>query len=379
MLPSMGNTTSFWNRFYRAVTAFAAGTIVTINYAAPPSDLLDGSHADVRAVVAMQDAATPGLMAQDGVLGTAVGLDDNGQTSLVVYVDKENPAVDELVKSLPPQIRGIGVSVVRTEKFLALRGKPSGSGTTVSHKAKQSIPIQLGTSGGWRNDLANGFCCAGTLGALIEVNGSRYILSNYHVFEADIVSGGNGLVATDGSYVIQPGLIDVNCSANAAQNVATLKKIYALPGHNVDCSIAQVINGQVDSSGKILEIGTISRTTLTPSLNQGVKKSGRTTGLTTSKITGLNATISVTYENECGGGTAFTKTFTGQVIISNKGSGFLAGGDSGSLMVENAATNPRPVGLLYAGSSTLAVANPINEVLAYIGAALGGQASFVGQ
>ena len=52
---------------------------------------------------------------------------------------------------------------------------------------------------------------------------------------------------------------------------------------------------------------------MTAFLNQAVKKSGRTTGLTHSKITGLNATVSVTYDNECAGGAAFTKTFTGQI------------------------------------------------------------------
>jgi hypothetical protein len=95
-------------------------------------------------------------------------------------------------------------------------------------------------------------------------------------------------------------------------------------------------------------------------------------------VNGLNATISVTYENECAGGTAFTKTFTGQIVISNPNSAFLAGGDSGSLMVEDAATNPRPVGLLYAGSSTSAIANPIGEVLTFIGNQVGGTATMVG-
>ena len=56
----------------------------------------------------------------------------------------------------------------------------------------------------------------------------------------------------------------------------------------------------------------------------------------------------------------------------------LPDGDSGSLMVENVATNPRAVGLLYAGSSTSAIANPINEVLTFIGGKLGGVASMVG-
>jgi hypothetical protein len=94
--------------------------------------------------------------------------------------------------------------------------------------------------------------------------------------------------------------------------------------------------------------------------------------LTRSKVSGLNATISVTYDNECAGGTAFTKTFTGQIVIANKGSKFLAGGDSGSLMVEDIATNPRAVGLLYAGSSTSAIANPIGHVLSFLGATMVG-------
>jgi hypothetical protein len=98
-----------------------------------------------------------------------------------------------------------------------------------------------------------------------------------------------------------------------------------------------------------------------------VKKAGRTTGLTTSTISGLNATISVAYENECAGGAAFTKTFTGQIVIANKRSKFLAGGDSGSLMVQNITTNPRPIGLLFAGSTSTAIANPISSVLSFLG------------
>ena len=101
-----------------------------------------------------------------------------------------------------------------------------------------------------------------------------------------------------------------------------------------------MVAGKVASNGSILEIGTISKTTLTASINQAVKKSGRTTGLSRSSIVGLNATISVTYDNECAGGTAFTKTFTGQIVIGNKASRFLNSGDSGSLMVEDVCFSP---------------------------------------
>jgi len=188
------------------------------------------------------------------------------------------------------------------------------------------------------------------------------------------VNGGNGRTTQNGDPIIQPGLIDVSCNAANAQDVATLADANnaSLPGSNVDAAIAEVIPGMVSSAGEILEVGTISSATAGASIGQRVKKSGRTTGLTRSKIDGLNATVSITYENECAGNTAFTKIFTGQIIIQNRGSKFLAGGDSGSLMVEDASANPRAMGLLFAGSSTLAVANPINDVLSYYNASMVG-------
>jgi uncharacterized protein (AIM24 family) len=68
-------------------------------------------------------------------------------------------------------------------------------------------------------------------------------------------------------------------------------------------------------------------------------------------------------------------SYTGQIVINNlnKGKQFIAGGDSGSLMVEDVATAPRAVGLLFAGSSTSAIANPIGEVLSFLGATMVGQ------
>ena len=364
-------------RFFRASLAIAAVAVAGLASAAPPAGVLDHTHASIRAVMAVQGEVTPALMEVEGILGTAVGLDETDQPALVVYVDRDGGSVAEIVRALPPQIRGTVLKVELTDKFRALARKSPGGGG-VSHTDKQTPPIQLGTSGSWSYDLANGYCCGGTLGSLVEVDRTQYILSNYHVFEADIVNGGNLRVATSGDAIVQPGLIDVNCNAASAQNVATLVKLSSLPNHNVDCSVAQVAPGMVSTDGAILEIGTLSSQTVAAALNQKVKKSGRTTGLTRSSVNGLNGTVSVAYENECAGGAAFTKTFTGQVIIANRASRFLAGGDSGSLMVEDVTTKPRAVGLLYAGSSSLAVANPIDEVLSFIGGELGGTASMVG-
>jgi hypothetical protein len=359
-------------QFLRALVALSAGVLsgfVTLSsFAAPPAGVLDENNANVRAVMAVQKEVTADWMRQPEVLGTAVGLDAAGNTSLVVYVDQDAKNAGEVIRSLPQNLRGVNVRVELTDKFRSM-AKPGGG---TSHTAKQTPPIQLGTSGGWRYDLANGYCCGGTLGSLVLIGGQQHILSNYHVFEADTVSGGNNRVAQTGDPIIQPGLIDINCTAANGQDVATLVKKSSLPGSNVDCSVAQVIPGMVRTDGAILEIGTISSQTVNAALNQAVKKSGRTTGLTRSSVSGLNATISVQYDNECAGGVAFTKTFTGQIVITNRGSRFLNSGDSGSLMVEDVATNPRAVGLLFAGSSSDAIANPIGQVLSFLGATMVG-------
>jgi hypothetical protein len=313
----------------------------------------------VRAVALVQERHTQELMANPGVVGTATTVDENGNLAVMVMTEQPMGA-----GRLPQTLDGVPVVEEVTGKIRAM--------SVADHQVKQTAPISLGTSGGWRYDLANGFCCGGTLGSCVKKGTTQYVLSNYHVLESDIVSGGNGRVAQPGDPVVQPGLIDVNCTAANAQNVASLSGIKSLPSSNVDCAIASVISGQVRTDGSILEVGTISATTVAASVGQAVKKSGRTTGLSRSSITGLNATVSVQYENECAGGVSFTKTFTGQIVVKNRGSRFLNSGDSGSLMVQDVATNPKAVGLLFAGSSTSAIANPIGQVLSFLGATMVG-------
>lgn len=324
--------------------------------------LLSAKNPMVQSVMAIQDRHTARLMADPEIIGTATTLTDDGRLAVMVLA-----ITDKAARGVPTELDGVPVVVHRTDRIVAMRT------TGVSHTAKQTPPIQLGTSGGWRYDLANGYCCGGTLGSLISVGGQKRVLSNYHVLEADIVAGGNSRVATTGDYVIQPGLIDVSCNAANAQNVATLVKTSSLPNSNVDCSSATIISGMVADNGAILEVGTISAQTVAAAVSQKVKKSGRTTGLTRSSVSALNGTVSIAYENECAGGAAFTKTFTGQIMVGNRASKFLAGGDSGSLMVEDLGTNPRAIGLLFAGSSSIAVANPIGEVLSFLGASMVGQ------
>ena len=63
----------------------------------------------------------------------------------------------------------------------------------------------------------------------------------------------------------------------------------------------------------------------------------------------------------------------------NNSSTFSAGGDSGSLIVSNnSPTCHQPVALLFAGSSSSTIGNPIGEVVTKLGTALGASVSFVG-
>jgi hypothetical protein len=341
------------------VTAPDTGTeLATYNLRATP--------AEVAAAIQVQESSTPELMRNAGIVGTAITADEAGRPAIMVLTETAEQAA-----GLPSTLGGYRVVAEVSGKIVAYGGQ-GGTG----HTAKQTPPIQLGTSGGNVNDIANGFCCSGTLGSLVQKGGVQYILSNSHVFAGDVVAGGNGRVAQVGDDVDQPGLVDASCNpatTNIVADVSTLSTLYP-PGStpNVDCSIAQIRSGMVRTDGAILEIGTLSATTQAATVGLAVKKSGRTTGLSRSTISGLNATISVGYETECAG-TAFTKTFTGQIVIANRRSRFLNSGDSGSLMVTDVATNPKAVGLLYAGSSTTAVANPIGAVLSFLGATMVGQ------
>ncbi|HEX8161045.1 MAG TPA: hypothetical protein VF538_04190 [Pyrinomonadaceae bacterium] len=232
-----------------------------------------------------------------------------------------------------------------------------------NHKVRNQ---HFGVSGGNVKDISRRFCCSGTLGSLVkDSSGVNYILSNNHVL-------GLAGAATAGDDVSQPGLIDNNCAV--ATVVGDFTAAPALSS-GVDCAVAALRAGTMDSTGFIEDIGTISSVTKTPAIGLGVAKSGRTTGFQTGSISSISTTVSIKYPTSCGGNSGPTFTFTNQVVINS--STFSAGGDSGSLIVTNDA-NHQPVALLFAGSSTSTIGNPINLVLSRLSATLGKTVSFVG-
>ena len=236
------------------------------------------------------------------------------------------------------------------------------------HRVDQPFPIQLGTSGGNINDSSKGFCYGGTLGALVEdASGNQFILSNNHVLART-----NAAVIEEG--IIQPGLIDQSpaCFKDNTDIVANLSEFIpilfktkgTMPPNAVDAAIARVRADYVDSTGFILDIGTLSSDTVEPILGMAVKKSGRTTGLTRGTISAIDVTVDISF------GSGKSARFTNQTMVTP--GGFIAAGDSGSLMVEDVDVNPHAVGLLFAGSSTTAIANPIDDVLKSFGVSMVG-------
>jgi hypothetical protein len=270
-----------------------------------------------------------------------------------------------------------------------------------THQAQSPMTVLLGSSGGNNTDYdtrGNQIvdCCSGTLGALVEDPGKReYILSNNHV----LAKSDHAAV---GDTIIQPGLIDNNCTplgeSSGVQPVASLTGWLPLRSRltNVDAAIAQVTSRVVDPAGNILELGGrqadgtlaaappgISSTGgrgETATLDLTVAKSGRTTGLTCGGISAVDLDVTVDYYLDCAETRPYlTKTFTHQLGLS--GNQFSDSGDSGALVVD--AANAEPVGLYFAGGTDTAgvsqgVASPANEVLAELGAHMGGSYTFVG-
>jgi hypothetical protein len=227
----------------------------------------------------------------------------------------------------------------------------------------QNPPIKLGTSGGNKTDQNTSnskiFCCSGTLGSIVSRGGNLYILSNNHVLDKSDQGA-------PGDPISQPGLADTNCGHNPNTIVANLSQSAPLKTSNVDAAIAQIVVPEVDPSGSILDLGgpgqpaPPSLTLATASPKQPVAKSGDATGLTCSTVDVIGLNVSVDYTTECQGTTKFTVIFRNQIAVA--GGNFSNNGDSGSLIV--AADNARPLALLYAGSNTDTVGNPIQDVLA---------------
>jgi len=226
---------------------------------------------------------------------------------------------------------------------------------------------------------------AGTLGCLVKKKGKVFILSNNHVLA-------NSNEAKIGDPILQPGPHDggrlpedhianleafvtisfvggpsgcpiargtarvFNALARAAGSYARLGAISEQVTENlVDAALARPLDER-DVSDQILGIGSIEGWA-TAALGIAVKKSGRTTGLSTGEIQQIDVTVNVQY------GAGRIARFTDQLLAGPMSQG----GDSGSAVLDR---DNRLVGLLFAGSENSTIINRIENVFSALGVGL---------
>lgn len=328
------------------------------------------SQLSLEAALVAQAQVTSEWLSRPGVVGTAVGIGASGQAVVKVYVTALG------VAALPQSVAGVPVNVELTGPFVSFADPPSGarlianevegSGTAegrdvearVDPKAGFPRPVPIGVSTG-HPDMT-----AGTIGARVTDGVRIFALSNNHVFAAS--NGGR-----KGDNFLQPGVADGGRDPDDA--LGTLYDFeplqfcggIACPLNKMDAAVALTTAEDLGTETPEDGYGSPRSETFEATLGMNVQKYGRTTGHTVGRVTGINATIDVNYRT----GTA---RFEGQIVVS--GDGFSTGGDSGSLIVSKGllAADRRPVGLLFAGSASSTIANPIDLVLDRFGVRVDG-------
>ncbi|HEY4691508.1 MAG TPA: hypothetical protein VIK33_19520 [Anaerolineae bacterium] len=318
--------------------------------------------AALSAALAVKRQHVETLMHLPNVVATGVGYKIAGDTptnelSVIVSVRKKLPLAQLSASAVVPKaIGGVQTDVIETGDIRAFQDpkkkfRPAPPGVSIGH-------YQI---------------TAGTLGCLVRKNAQTLILSNNHV----LANSNNAQV---GDAILQPGAYDGGTSADQIGTLAEfipiafdgtlpappgcLAQLLALlglkprsplqnePGNNrVDCALARPTTPDLVIPG-ILNIG-VPTGVSTVTLGAQVQKSGRTTGYTTSTILQVEVTVTVNY----GGPLA---TFTGQLMAG----AMSAGGDSGSAVLD---MQKRVVGLLFAGSETTTILNPIQDVIQMLG------------
>jgi PKD repeat protein len=305
-----------------------------------------GPPQDLGPALAAQKAHGPSLMARDGVVGTAVGVDREGG-SLVVYTKNAG------VANIPSRLDGVPVRTVVTGMFVAgadptTRARPAPVGFSVGHP-----------------DIT-----AGTYGArVVDGSGDTFMLSNNHVLA-------NINEASIGDPTLQPGPSDGG--SDPADRIAELADFEPIDFENdntMDAAIAAPIHPDSISAATPTDdaYGAPSSTPLALDsdgdgnvdagvVGTAVQKYGRTTGLTVGEISEVSVTAEVCYvcANPLCTRCSESATMVDQIGITP--GDFSDGGDSGSLIVTDDG-DAQPVGLLFAGSDTRTLANRIDLVL----------------
>ncbi|MEE9905102.1 trypsin-like peptidase domain-containing protein [Chlorobium sp.] len=328
----------------------------------------------ISSIIPLLGSVRESLMSRKNVVATGIGFKttagkQTGELSIVCSVERKEPESKLLSRDLlPKSVDGIPTDVRATGRIRAFqpptgRFRPSPGGVSIGHYE----------------------ITAGTLGCLVRKNGELFILSNNHVLS-------NSNDASIGDAILQPGPYDGGM--NPADKIAELAEFVPITysGSSSSCpvanSIADVCNFLASVTGSdtrlqavsvqgadnlvdaalarpinqeellndILGFGAIAGTA-EGTLGMAVKKSGRTTGLTTGEIQQIDVTVNVSY------GAGRVAQFRDQLLAG----AMSQGGDSGSAVLDN---SNNLVGLLFAGSDETTVINRIQNVFGLLGVTL---------
>jgi len=255
---------------------------------------------------------------------------------------------------LPSSLKGVDIDVIPVGRLTAKAGN-SRLPNEASSLTKHIRPAQGGYSIGHIDITAGTIatCVYDRLPQGIGIPKKYYILSNNHVLAAQ-----NS--ARYGDPIVQPGPIDGGCYP--FDTIATLSRFIPidfeppipryLHDNIVDAAIAQ---GQLYNLDRgIYWMGYVGGWLPQKDVKIGmmVQKTGRTTGFSRGRILAINATVDIAY----GGGQ--TARFKDQIVNT----AMAAGGDSGSLLVTIIDHIPFAVGLHFASSPSMSIANQIEHV-----------------
>ncbi len=295
----------------------------------------------------IQDSLTTALLSDDEIVGFATTVSVTGEERIVVLaktpVETWKPGKRA---QIPLKAGGVPVHVVVTGEISApIRFQGTGAMIGAQEFGR---PVPTGVSTGTPHGLT------GTIGARVTDGESVFALSNNHVL-ASINSGNIG------DPVLQPGPVDGGTETSHTIGGLTDFEAIDFSGqcvNTIDAAIAQTTLDQLTNETPVSGYGVPWSSTSEAVSGMQVQKYGRTSGLTYGSVVAVNATVEVGYGN------AGVACFTDQIIISP--GEFSEGGDSGSLVVTSSPSrkkDERPVGLLFAGSPSISVANDIDKVL----------------
>lgn len=264
-----------------------------------------------------------------GIKGvTGVGI--NG--SIIVYVEKLTPEIREVI---PKQLEGVPVHIVESKfRLMSLRIMDA----IYADRIKRYRPALGGVSCGHPKITAGTLTCRVLDKKSGEVIGG---LTNNHVAALDWGELHQGKV---GDSTLQPGPYDGG--VDPTDKIGELLKYIPVKSDEDNLVDAAVFESK-ELKSEVLEVGNPSHT-VEPKVGMKVLKSGRTSGVTYGTIMDVNATLSID-----GGEGWGSCVFKNQIVISPA---ILSPGDSGSWVGEIDTFNT--VGLGFAGSDTLSVANP---------------------